>query len=224
MFSYVQTTQYISPRKYRKKIYSAFHVKLNKKRCPSLRSLALHLTKFFCKNRKVARFCCSTCPRWIAKKSAGMSNAFFVNLGIPILFERQHHKSQINESNLHISRTPKKERRKIKWNHLLVRFLQNCLEIHFWQTCVQPILRSFITTHKFQLHSAWKGSEVSLSPLLLLYPLGKGYTRRPIFANHDLNSRQNCCFKSTYLGKFTKCLKKANKIAFWQIRANGGTF
>lgn len=121
-------------------------------------------TKFYAKNRKIARFCCSTCPRWIAKKCR------YVNLGIPILFERQHHKSQINESNLHISRTPKKERRKIKWNHLLG-FLQNCLEIHFWQTCVQPILRSFITTHKFQLHSAWKGSEISLS--LLLYPLGK---------------------------------------------------
>ena len=155
---------------------------LNSKRC-SFRS------QFYAKNRKIARFCCSTCPRWIAKKCR------YVNLGIPILFERQHHKSQINESNLHISRTPKKERRKIKWNHLLG-FLQNCLEIHFWQTCVQPILRSFITTHKFQLHSAWEGSEISLS---LLYSPGNSRTRRPIFTNHDLNSKQSCCFKRIYI-------------------------
>ena len=146
---------------------------MNKKRCPSLRSLALHLTKFFCKNRKVARFCCSTCPRWIAKKSAGMSNAFFVNLGIPILFE-SHHKRQINESNLHISRTPKKD-----IVASFVGFFKIALKFTFGKPVLKPSssLRSFITTHKFQLHSAWKGSEVSLSPLLLLYPLGKGYQK-----------------------------------------------
>ena len=173
MFSYVQTTQYISPRKYRKKIYSAFHVKLNKKRCPSLRSLALHLTKFFCKNRKVARFCCSTCPRWIAKKKCRHVKCFFVNLGIPILFE-SHHKRQINESNLHISRTPKKD-----IVASFVGFFKIALKFTFGKPVLKPssILRSFITTHKFQLHSAWKGSEVSLSPLLLLYPLGKGYQK-----------------------------------------------
>ena len=138
-----------------------------------------------------------------------MSNAFFVNLGIPILFER-HHKRQINESNLHISRTPKRDK-----VASFVGFFKIALKFTFGKPVLKPssILRSFITTHKFQLHSAWKGSEVSLPHYCYFIPWEKG-TRRPIFANHDLNSRQNGCFKSTYLGKFTKCLKKANKVAF----------
>ena len=129
--------------------------------------------KVFLQKQKSCKILLQYLSKVNCKKSAGMSNAFFVNLGIPILFE-SHHKRQINESNLHISRTPKKD-----IVASFVGFFKIALKFTFGKPVLKPSssLRSFITTHKFQLHSAWKGSEISLSPLLLLYPLGKGYQK-----------------------------------------------
>ena len=128
---------------------------------------------FFAKIEKLQDFVVVLVQGELQKKVQVCQMLFFVNLGIPILFE-SHHKRQINESNLHISRTPKKD-----IVASFVGFFKIALKFTFGKPVLKPSssLRSFITTHKFQLHSAWKGSEVSLSPLLLLYPLGKGYQK-----------------------------------------------
>ena len=61
-----------------------------------------HLESVVQKKRKVARFC-STCPRWIAKKSAGMSNVFFSTLGFQFCFGLKAQKANKWKSSTYFS-------------------------------------------------------------------------------------------------------------------------